>query len=37
MAKYLCNVCGQIFESDTVPEVCPICGAPADALEKQED
>ncbi len=25
--KYICTVCGQIIESDTMPEVCPVCGA----------
>lgn len=25
--KYICSVCGQVFESDEMPEVCPICGA----------
>lgn len=33
MAKYHCNVCGQDFEADAATE-CPICGAPADALEE---
>ena len=25
--KYICTVCGQVIESDTMPEVCPVCGA----------
>lgn len=25
--KYICTVCGQVIESDTLPEVCPVCGA----------
>lgn len=27
--KFKCNVCGQTFEADTMPDKCPICGAPA--------
>ena len=37
MAKYFCSVCGQEFESDTVPEVCPICGAGAEAIEEVKE
>ena len=25
--KYRCTVCGEIIESDTMPEVCPVCKA----------
>ncbi|MBR2273392.1 MAG: NADH peroxidase [Alphaproteobacteria bacterium] len=36
--KYICTVCGQVIESDDLPEVCPICGAktfkPLDENEK---
>ena len=24
--KYQCTVCGEVIESDTMPEVCPVCG-----------
>ncbi len=34
MAKFKCNVCGQTFEADTKPAVCPICGAPASVIEE---
>jgi len=27
MSKFVCTVCGWSTESDTQPEVCPICGA----------
>lgn len=37
MKKYKCNVCGQIFESESMPEVCPICGAGRDAIEEVAD
>ena len=25
--KYICTVCGQVIDSDEMPEVCPVCGA----------
>ena len=25
--KYICTICGEVIESDTMPEVCPVCGA----------
>ena len=30
MAKYVCSVCGYVFEGDAAPEVCPVCKAPAE-------
>ena len=24
--KYQCTICGEVIESDTMPEVCPVCG-----------
>ena len=30
MAKFVCSVCGYVFEGDKAPEVCPVCKAPAD-------
>ena len=29
MAKYICSVCGYIYEGNEVPSKCPICKAPA--------
>lgn len=29
MAKYVCSVCGYVFEGDAAPEFCPVCKAPA--------
>ena len=26
MKKYQCTICGEVIESDTMPEVCPVCG-----------
>ena len=27
--KFICSVCGYIYEGDAAPEACPICKAPA--------
>ncbi len=37
--KWVCTLCGYEYEGDSLPEdfVCPLCGAGADAFEKQED
>ncbi|WP_288222324.1 FAD-dependent oxidoreductase [uncultured Clostridium sp.] len=34
-----CVICGEIFESETVPEICPVCGAGSDQfveIEREE-
>ena len=36
MAKFVCSVCGYVFEGDAAPEQCPICKAPAEKFVKQE-
>ena len=37
MKKWVCSVCGYVFEGENPPEACPICKAPADKfLEKKE-
>lgn len=36
MARFVCSVCGYIFEGDAAPEKCPQCGAPASKFKKQE-
>ncbi len=38
MAKYVCQICGYVYEGDTLPEdyKCPICKAPASKFTKQE-
>ena len=36
MAKYVCSVCGYVYEGDAPPEFCPQCKAPADKFTKQE-
>ena len=30
--KFICAVCGYIYEGDAAPEKCPICKAPASRL-----
>ena len=35
MAKWVCNVCGYVYEGDAAPEVCPVCKAPASKFTKQ--
>lgn len=32
--KFKCNVCGQTFEAASMPEKCPICGAPASEIKE---
>ena len=37
MKKWKCLVCGQIVESETRPEQCPLCKAPSDKFEEVVD
>ncbi len=37
MAKWVCSVCGYVYEGDAAPEKCPVCGAPASKFVKQSD
>ena len=34
--KFVCQVCGYVYEGDHAPEKCPQCGAPASKFTKQE-
>lgn len=36
MAKFVCSVCGYVYEGEQPPEKCPQCGVPADKFIKQE-
>ena len=36
MAKFVCSVCGYVYEGDEAPAQCPICKAPAEKFTKQE-
>ncbi|MBP3690338.1 MAG: NADH peroxidase [Schwartzia sp.] len=35
MKKFVCSVCGYVFEGDAPPAQCPICKAPASKFVKQ--
>ena len=37
-AKWVCKICGYVYEGDALPEdyKCPLCGADASMFEKQE-
>ena len=37
MAKWVCSVCGYVYEGETPPAFCPVCKAPADKFVKQEE
>ena len=34
MKKWKCKICGEIVESETAPEKCPLCKAPAEKFEE---
>ena len=36
MAKFVCTVCGYVYEGEAAPEKCPVCGVGADKFKKQE-
>ena len=36
MAKFVCTVCGYVYEGEAAPEVCPVCKAPASKFNKVE-
>lgn len=36
MSKFVCKVCGYVYEGETEPKECPVCHAGADKFEKQE-
>ncbi len=35
MKKFVCTVCGYVYEGETAPEKCPVCGAPAEKFVEQ--
>ena len=35
MTKFVCTICGYIFEGEQPPEKCPICNAPASKFEEK--
>lgn len=36
MKKFVCTVCGYVYEGEAAPEVCPVCGVGADKFDVQE-
>ncbi|MCH5253226.1 MAG: NADH peroxidase, partial [Lachnospiraceae bacterium] len=37
MAKFVCSVCGYVYEGDAAPEKCPQCGVPGSKFNKVEE
>ena len=37
MAKFVCSVCGYVYEGEAAPAQCPVCKAPAEKFIKQSD
>ncbi len=37
MAKFVCKVCGYVYEGESAPEKCPQCGVSGDKFEKVEE
>ena len=35
MKKFVCTVCGYVYEGEAAPEKCPVCGAGADKFKEQ--
>ena len=35
MKKFVCSVCGYVYEGEAAPEVCPVCKAPASKFVEQ--
>ena len=36
MKKWVCQVCGYVWEGETAPEKCPQCGVPASKFTEQK-
>lgn len=38
MKKFVCQICGYVYEGESAPDVCPVCKAPKDKfVEKTDD
>ena len=35
MKKWVCTVCGYVYEGENAPEFCPVCKAPASKFKEQ--
>ncbi|MBY0756345.1 NADH peroxidase [Clostridium sardiniense] len=36
MKRFMCTVCGYVFEGEEAPEKCPVCGAPREKFVEQK-
>ena len=36
MKKFVCTVCGYVYEGEAAPEKCPVCGVGADKLKSRQ-
>lgn len=36
MKKFVCAICGYVYEGDTPPESCPVCKAPSSKFVEQK-
>ncbi len=36
MKKWVCSICGYVYEGETAPEKCPVCKAPASKFVEQK-
>ena len=36
MKKWVCSVCGYVWEGETAPEKCPVCGVGADKFNEMK-
>ena len=36
MAKFVCTVCGYVYEGEAAPEACPVCKAPASKFKEMD-
>ena len=34
MKKFVCTVCGYVYEGEAAPEKCPVCGVGADKFKE---
>ena len=37
MKKWKCTVCGEVFEAETCPEICPVCGVGSEMFEEVDE
>ncbi len=37
MKKWICKVCGYVYEGDEAPEFCPLCGVGPEEFEEVDE